>query len=95
VVGRLRERQWLAADNQSQSPGAAQDFSFDTPLGAMDAGAKQGRVVYSDMHVGATPPGVQQDYGGGTGTTPTAAPSTTSPRRRRRWSSSSSTSPPA
>jgi hypothetical protein len=61
---------WLLADMNSQSPGAAQDFSFDTPLSAMDAGARQGRTVYSDMHVGAVPNGVQQDYGGGGGTTP-------------------------
>jgi hypothetical protein len=64
---------WLEADQNSQSPGAAQDFTFDTPLGAVDAGLQQGRTVYSDMHVGAVPPGVQQDYGSGPmggGTTP-------------------------
>jgi hypothetical protein len=49
---------WLTADAKSQAPNAAQDFSFDTPLDAMDAGEKDGRVVFSDMHVGAVPNGV-------------------------------------
>jgi hypothetical protein len=58
---------WLQADSNSQSPGAAQDFSFDTPLDATDAGARQGRTVYSDMHVGSVPPGVTADYANSTG----------------------------
>jgi hypothetical protein len=53
---------WLELDGNSPAPGAAQDFSFDTPLDAADASAKLGRVVYTDMHVGATPPGVAADY---------------------------------
>jgi hypothetical protein len=61
---------WLTADNNSQSPGAAQDFSFDTPL-AQPAAMRFGRVVYSDMHVGATGPGETADYNGGSNTVPT------------------------
>jgi hypothetical protein len=50
---------WILADNSSPAPGAAQDFTFDTPIGA--APAKQcGRIAYSDMHVGAA----ANDYGG-------------------------------
>jgi hypothetical protein len=43
---------WILADNQSPSPGAAQDFTFDTPIG-VPAAMQCGRVAYSDMHVGA------------------------------------------
>jgi hypothetical protein len=55
---------WLTADNSSLSPGAAQDFAFDTPV-AVDASTAQqcGRVAYTDMHVGAVPAGVTPDYG--------------------------------
>jgi hypothetical protein len=49
---------WLAADRSSPAPGAIQSFSFDTPLDA-DASMQCGRVVYTDMHVGAG----SQDYG--------------------------------
>jgi hypothetical protein len=49
---------WLAADPSSPAPGATESFSFDTPLGD-DAGTQCGRVVYTDMHVGAA----SQDYG--------------------------------
>jgi hypothetical protein len=41
------------------TPTAPQDFTFDTPIGA-DAGTQCGRVVYTDMHVGAA----SADYGG-------------------------------
>jgi hypothetical protein len=53
---------WLIADNNSQIPGASQDFSFDTPFG-VPAAQQCGRVVYSDMHVGAA----SGDYGNGGG----------------------------
>jgi hypothetical protein len=49
---------WLAADRNSPAPGATESFSFDTPLGA-DPQMQCGRVVYTDMHVGAG----SQDYG--------------------------------
>jgi hypothetical protein len=55
---------WILADNQSSSPGAAQDFTFDTPVGA-PATMQCGRVAYSDMHVGAA----SDDYSGSS-TTP-------------------------
>jgi hypothetical protein len=59
---------WL---EDSATPGLAQDFTFDTPLGQpADAGTGNGRVVFSDMHVGATGGTVSQDYGGATGTVP-------------------------
>ena len=55
---------WIVADQNAQVPGATQDFTFDTPLGA--APEKQcGRVVFSDMHVGAA----SGDYQGGGGKT--------------------------
>jgi hypothetical protein len=56
---------WIVADNNSQSPGAAQDFTFDTPVG-VPATQQCGRVAYSDMHVGAA----DGDYSGGMKTTP-------------------------
>jgi hypothetical protein len=55
---------WIVADNNSQAPGAAQDFTFDTPIG-VPAAQQCGRVVYSDMHVGAA----SGDYMGGLSTT--------------------------
>src|SRR5262249_4085510 len=53
---------WIIADPSSAAPGSAQDFTFDTPIGA-DAGSQCGRIAYSDMHVGAA----SNDYGGGFG----------------------------
>ncbi len=50
---------------QSANTARAQDFTFDTPIGA-EAGAQCGRVAYSDMHVGAA----SNDYPGGQGHTP-------------------------
>jgi hypothetical protein len=48
---------WIVADPSSPAPGAAQYFSFNTPTTIMttpDAPAAYcGRVVYSDLHVGA------------------------------------------
>jgi hypothetical protein len=43
---------WLLAGLKSPAPDATEYFSFDTPLGAAPA-AVCGRVVYSDLHVGA------------------------------------------
>jgi hypothetical protein len=59
---------WL---EDSTTKGLAQDFTFDTPLGQpADAGTGNGRVVFSDMHVGATGQGVTADYSGGSQTVP-------------------------
>jgi hypothetical protein len=50
---------WIVADQTANPAGATQYFSFDTPFGT--AAAEQcGRVVYSDLHVGAA----SNDYGG-------------------------------
>lgn len=45
---------WIVADPQTRmrAAGATQYFSFDTPFGT-PAGEQCGRVVYSDLHVGA------------------------------------------
>jgi hypothetical protein len=43
---------WIVADTSANPPGATEYFSFDTPLGAKPADVC-GRVVYSDLHVGA------------------------------------------
>jgi hypothetical protein len=43
---------WIVANASADPPGATQYFSFDTPLGAPQKDIC-GRVVYSDMHVGA------------------------------------------
>jgi hypothetical protein len=54
---------WLVLQG---SPTTPQDFTFDTPFG-VDAGMQCGRVVYSNMHVGAA----VADYNGtNQGTTP-------------------------
>jgi hypothetical protein len=53
---------WIVAEGQPTQP---QDFSFDTPLG-VSADKQCGRVVYSDMHVGAA----SGDYMGASQTTP-------------------------
>jgi hypothetical protein len=49
---------WIDADQNAPSPGATQYFSFDLPI---NAPTEQlcGRVVYSDLHVGAA----SLDYG--------------------------------
>jgi hypothetical protein len=49
---------WIVADKNARPPGATEYFSFDTPLGA-SAVEQCGRVVYSDLHVGAA----SGDYG--------------------------------
>ena len=43
---------WIVSDTTARPPSQTEYFSFDTPFGA-DAGAQCGRVVYSDIHVGA------------------------------------------
>ncbi len=53
---------WILADQNAKPAKATEYFSFDTPFGT--AAAEQcGRVVYSDLHVGAA----SMDYGGYTG----------------------------
>ena len=49
---------WISAT--SGSPGATMYLSFNTPFG-VDPTMQCGRVVYSDLHVGAVPAGTQQD----------------------------------
>jgi hypothetical protein len=47
---------WILADPSSMAPGATQYFSFNTPTDVMigpDGRDYCGRVVYSDLHVGA------------------------------------------
>jgi hypothetical protein len=47
---------WIVADQSSEAPGATQYFSFDTPTVPntnVDDIPYCGRVVYSDLHVGA------------------------------------------
>lgn len=43
---------WIVADNNAMPPGATEYFSFDTPIAATPDKVC-GRVVYSDLHVGA------------------------------------------
>jgi len=56
---------WIVADQNSPAPGATEYFSFNMPTSAPvdDAGVRNycGRVVFSDLHVGAA----SGDYGGG------------------------------
>jgi hypothetical protein len=48
---------WILADDRSSAPGATQYFSFNTPTNAVGTPDTPppycGRVVYSDLHVGA------------------------------------------
>jgi hypothetical protein len=50
---------WIKADANANPAGATEYFTFNTPIGAMPA-AQCGRVVFSDLHVGA----VSGDYAG-------------------------------
>jgi hypothetical protein len=43
---------WIVSDKEAFPPSQTQYFSADTPFGA-DAGTQCGRVVYTDIHVGA------------------------------------------
>ncbi|MDP9034361.1 MAG: carboxypeptidase regulatory-like domain-containing protein [Myxococcota bacterium] len=51
---------WISADQNAQAPNATEYFSFETPLGGPSSEMLCGRVVYSDLHVGAA----SNDYGG-------------------------------
>jgi hypothetical protein len=51
---------WILTDQSSSPPGAAEYFSFDTPIG-VPSDKQCGRVVFSDLHVGAH----AGDYPGG------------------------------
>jgi hypothetical protein len=51
---------WLTSDTHSDFPGSTEYFSFNTPVNADGGAAGQcGRVVFSDIHVGAA----SSDYG--------------------------------
>ena len=55
-VEHMYSQPWIVADDDSEAPGATQYFSFNTPLDGNtnpDAPGYCGRVVYSDLHVGA------------------------------------------
>lgn len=56
---------WIAADSKATPPNATEYLSFDTPFGTPPA-EQCGRVVYSDLHVGAA----SADYGVGWSTVP-------------------------
>ena len=43
---------WISADSSASPPQATEYFTFNTPIG-VDATKQCGRVVYSDLHVGA------------------------------------------
>jgi hypothetical protein len=68
---------WIVADNNSQSPGATQDFTVDTPIG-VPAAQQCGRVVFSDMHVGAA----SGDYGSSNTTPAGCADNDLSPQEK-------------
>ncbi len=51
---------WISADQNAPAPNATEYFSFETPLGGPSSEMLCGRVVYSDLHVGAA----SNDYGG-------------------------------
>jgi hypothetical protein len=50
---------WIVSDGNSDPPSQTMYFSFDTPFGST-ATEQCGRIVYSDLHVGAA----SNDYGG-------------------------------
>jgi hypothetical protein len=52
----MASQPWILAGDDSEAPGATQYFSFNTPIGGHtnpDGVTYCGRVVYSDLHVGA------------------------------------------
>lgn len=52
----MASQPWILADQSAMAPGATQYFSFNTPTDVMigpDGRDYCGRVVYSDLHVGA------------------------------------------
>jgi hypothetical protein len=59
---------WIETDTQAMPPSQTEYFSFDTPFGVAPA-EQCGRVVYSDLHVGAA----SGDYGGYTDNVPANA----------------------
>jgi hypothetical protein len=59
---------WIETDTKANPPSQTEYFSFDTPFGTAP-GEQCGRVVYSDLHVGAA----SGDYGGYTDNIPTNA----------------------
>jgi hypothetical protein len=59
---------WIETDTDANPPSQTEYFSFDTPFGTAPA-EQCGRVVYSDLHVGAA----SGDYGGYTDNIPAKA----------------------
>jgi hypothetical protein len=59
---------WIVTDTSANPPSQTEYFSFDTPFGVAPA-EQCGRVVYSDLHVGAA----SGDYGGYTDNIPSNA----------------------
>ncbi len=59
---------WIETDTKANPPSQTEYFSFDTPFGTAPA-EQCGRVVYSDLHVGAA----SGDYGGYTDNVPSTA----------------------
>jgi hypothetical protein len=59
---------WIETDTKASPPSQTEYFSFDTPFGTAPA-EQCGRVVYSDLHVGAA----SGDYGGYTDNVPSNA----------------------
>ena len=59
---------WIETDTAANPPSQTEYFSFDTPFGTAPA-EQCGRVVYSDLHVGAA----SGDYGGYTDNVPSNA----------------------
>ena len=78
---------WIKADSKASPAGATEYFSFNTPTDAPCPRCHCGRVVFSDLHVGAA----SGDYGATHDRARPAAERAISRRRRRRSSSCSST----